>query len=289
MDHHIAKYSVDGAPPVWPGVRLPEAPKRNSRYHGIGVIDARSCRSGFTILELLVIIAIVSILMALLLPSLQRVRRYARSAVSLSNMRSHAGILTAYTLDYNDFCPYLTSPSSQYSVLRGGGLSVLGDYFIASHAWNYGLADRYYGGDTLQSSFYDPDDKVGAIGSIGFSSYRYACTLFTAPAYWNPSTRLAGVSQWTAVRISEIRFTSGKAVLSSFYPAFAQEIQGVPEEARSYTIALSDGSARPLRLAEMGRQYISGDGASNEVHPGHSYWDIPGLHTVDGAKGRDFQ
>jgi prepilin-type N-terminal cleavage/methylation domain-containing protein len=49
--------------------------------------NGKNVRRGFTLVELLVVIAIIAVLMAILMPTLQRVRRQARSVVCQSNLK----------------------------------------------------------------------------------------------------------------------------------------------------------------------------------------------------------
>ena len=70
----------------------------------------RSCRRGFTLVELLVVIGIIAVLISLLLPSLGAAREAARTAACLSNLRqlgiSHANYSAAYN-NYVIPCDYL--------------------------------------------------------------------------------------------------------------------------------------------------------------------------------------
>jgi len=58
-------------------------------------------RRGFTLIELLVVIAIIALLMSILMPSLQRVRKQARSVACLSNLKQWSLIWQMYTDDSN--------------------------------------------------------------------------------------------------------------------------------------------------------------------------------------------
>ena len=57
-------------------------------------------RRAFTLIELLVVIAIIAVLMAVLMPALQRVKKQARAATCLSNLKQWGLIFSMYTEDH---------------------------------------------------------------------------------------------------------------------------------------------------------------------------------------------
>lgn len=80
---------------------------------------ARCPYSGFTLIELLVVIAIVAMLMALLLPALQRVRKQARAAVCLTNLRQWGTTFALYLEDNEGRFPRGGNYDSSLTLLRG--------------------------------------------------------------------------------------------------------------------------------------------------------------------------
>ena len=62
-------------------------------------------RSGFTLIEVLLVIAVIALLMAVLLPSLQRARRQAKSVVCQSNLKQWTTIFSAYISNNESMLP----------------------------------------------------------------------------------------------------------------------------------------------------------------------------------------
>jgi prepilin-type N-terminal cleavage/methylation domain-containing protein len=59
-------------------------------------------KSGFTLVELLVVVSIIALLIAILLPSLRKARNQSRGAVCLAGLRTLGQGLSMYAMDHND-------------------------------------------------------------------------------------------------------------------------------------------------------------------------------------------
>ena len=79
---------------------------------GVGRRRASGCKTGFTLLELLVVISIISMLMSIMLPSLKQAKEQARQVVCLSNIRQVTAAWFGYTVDCDD---RLCSPATEFN------------------------------------------------------------------------------------------------------------------------------------------------------------------------------
>ncbi len=62
-------------------------------------------KRGFTLVELLVVISIISVIMAIVLPVFGRVRRKARTILSMNNQRQITSAMNLFALDHNERYP----------------------------------------------------------------------------------------------------------------------------------------------------------------------------------------
>ena len=84
-------------------------------------------RTGFTLVELLVVLAIVLILTSLLMPGLRSARETANKLACASNMRQIGYAITAYATDHNERLPYsffgsldVQLPAEMMAISTGG-------------------------------------------------------------------------------------------------------------------------------------------------------------------------
>lgn len=109
----------------------------------------RTTRTGFTLVEILVVISIVSLLIALLLPALAGAQRQARSAACLTTMRGLAQAAFTYQADYKEIMPGPSTYDGAIDANRYNG-------FTAGFGWKaLATTDSTYGLNTPASGYLD--------------------------------------------------------------------------------------------------------------------------------------
>jgi prepilin-type N-terminal cleavage/methylation domain-containing protein len=233
---------------------------------------------GFTLIELVLVIGLLVLLLVLALPSLQSVRDSARRVVTLSNLRQHASVVSAYCADAKDLFPQITDPAVTLTILRGGGLTIAAEYFDACHYWPLPLASGYYDGSIANESFRDPRNLGWNV-----SDYKYSHTCYTRPEFWNSETRVGPV-QWRGVRSSEVKSPSAKGIFLNFFQYSDPAVDFFRAREVKWEIAFADGHA----AAHLGKNLIPAYQASS-VWPGMTLWWHSVLGTPDGVRGRDIR
>lgn len=252
-----------------------------------------SPRPAFTLIELILTVALVGVLLTLLLPSLSHVRDRARQVQSLSNLRSHVSVFSAYANDWDDQFPYFTHPHADWTVLRiqQRGTALRTRYFSAHAVWNYALGEDYYDGNIYHSSFYPPDYPQGTTSATrtGPTQYHYSCSFLADPSFWRFLGRTSR-SQLRPMRITDVTYTSRKALFVAHYPYHLkfQNERVIWRKPGVFTeVGFVDGSARAVGLPDLLPGFDQGDRARFLPHQPH-VGDFPfGLHTVEGVRGRD--
>lgn len=248
-------------------------------------------RRGFTLIELVMTIALIGLLVSLLLPGLGRLRNEARSLRALSDLRQHNTVMAMYAGDWSDYFPFFADPDATQTVIRGDQITVEFHYFSSNSCWIFALVDDYYAGHALWSDIFRSPFLTDA--DVYDTPYLYSCSLIAAPAYWNRETR-TGRDQRRPNRMSDVAFPSDKAVLSFEpwrigWPLDVPLDRMVPAEQR-VLVATSAGGATRVRLGDFGPVVSTGDGVSLGADGdwGHGVgWTPAGMHTLDGANGRD--
>ncbi len=239
--------------------------------------------SAFTLIETVLVIGIIALLVVLLLPSLGKVRQGAQDAVSLSNMRQHAGVFSMYASDWDDYSPYPVDPQATLNVFRGGGVVVEAEYFDVTELWQFALADAYYDGAVFSHAFVHPADRLRGT-SI---TYRMTSSYLAHPRYWvNIPDR--DTSLWGGVRVTQTRYPADKAWLIEFNPLhdflIPLGLGAAGASRKGVGLAFVDGHAERLDGPELTTPLYHGDGI---VDQGFRRIGIFGMHTPDGARGRD--
>lgn len=71
-------------------------------------------KSGFTLVELLVVISIISLLMSILLPAVSAAREDAKTVQCLSNLRQLGLAVQRYAIQFHGFCPLARDSTSDW-------------------------------------------------------------------------------------------------------------------------------------------------------------------------------
>ena len=163
------------------------------------ISDSR--RTGFTLVELLVVISIIALLVSLLLPVLQSVRQTANGVVCLSNLKQIGVGFGVYHVDSNGYWPQ-QNPDS------GGENPLLGP------TWWSALAPNLNWLKPIQAS---PNAAEGTIGHC--PSHTENPTSFSYRASGNPASAISnyrGVIMPThlpPLRVGEVRRNSEKILV----------------------------------------------------------------------------
>jgi prepilin-type N-terminal cleavage/methylation domain-containing protein len=254
-------------------------------------VARRTVRSGFTLLELILVIGIVSVLVALLAPSLGRSLDGARRTKTLSYLGQHGRVFGVYAADWNDCYPAFLDPDATEHIIRHGHgqVEIVPLYFLAHAVWPYALADGYYGGNPRAPEFY-PAEQSARFG-VGGTPLAMSCSLFARPEFWSITERTCA-GQLGATRVSEVLHPAKKAVLVNVYAVHTDAanvpISGRPISGRSpVPVLTSDGSGQDRQVRDYRAGVTSGEApCPSLVHP----WDVwVGMHTDGGVRGRDLR
>ncbi len=128
---------------------------RKVRYLKETVMSRRT-KTGFTLVELLVVISIIALLLGILLPALNKVRSQGKKVVCSSNLRQIGFAFRAYGQDFQDWIIVAKDPRA---TLSSGS-------FVGQEAWNFALL-KYVaknrtdknGFDAVENLWFCPEDK----------------------------------------------------------------------------------------------------------------------------------
>lgn len=251
-------------------------------------VSSRCVRAGFTLIETLIVILILGVLVSLLIPSLAGVRETARITSSLSELRQHATVFSAYSNDYQEQLPLLLDPKATNWFLRDeSGVNEI-HYFSTHSRWPQLFEGSYYNEDPRKSGLFFPDEQTPWL-PIGFAPYAYSCSFLARPEYWRAETR-TGQQQWGSSKLPSVVFPTRKVLLISQAWLYLPTNEAINSPGRPTTrspFACVDGHAAVRKSNSFLPGMPSGDGILFDI--AHSI-DIPNaMHTSDGIRGVDFE
>jgi len=250
-------------------------------------------KPGFTLIEMLVVIAVIGTLVGLTIVGLSGARGHARRAKTLALLQQHGGILAVYATDWQDYFPAFVDAANPPYIFDAVGETIeMPVYFAANGAWFWALKDRYYDGQSLEV-FRDAEDIGNLPGGRG--TFDMSCTLFAAPEFWAPETRVVGISQVRGVHHADVMFPSQKTTLVSQFQLLNATAPGdLLANPASLTVGIPTLAADGHAEGVSARQFIPGVQMADAVYdtPGITmHWQdvFVGLHTYKGVRGRDWK
>jgi type II secretory pathway pseudopilin PulG len=248
-------------------------------------------RSGWTIVELLIVISIIMIVTALVLPSLGGVRRTASELKTLSNIRQIGIGLSLYAEDAAGLPPVFAEPVWPESTWNIGGTPVETALWF-DHAFSYSLAitasleniEVAVAPGNLQPT------PVGQFNGVPARRADYFLTnsLYATPEFFDWATQ-QGPAQFRPQRLDSITFSSSKGLLYQpiLYHLPGRQYWGDP--GNHGPVAFADGSADILDASLLlpGMLNLYDRVLTNPAQDPAEAECAPVANTYHGVRGRD--
>lgn len=248
-------------------------------------------RTGFTLLELLVVLSIISILLSLLVPTLLHARGEARRVQALATMQQVWIGMALYGGDFREAFPFLATPGRPRAplIVNGADLSdAQGVYFRPQAEYWPSVVRKYFSGRPLLpevpcfeprgTSFGLPKDRDD---DVLWTRFWLTPNAFAAPEFWADNQPPRNPAYFRATRWDEISFPSQKGVLldigNSEWGDTKYNYGASPLELPIW-FSTADGASHVRRLKDMKRDTVGREGLGA----------LPVLTTRYGLRGRDF-
>ena len=141
----------------------------------------RGRKTGFTLVELLVVVSIIALLISILLPSVGEARRQARISLCTSNMKQHALGVANYASQNSDFMP--NAPKSNGTSKADGLNMAAGTSRVGKIARSFGNIKQPVNGVTFPEDGPICCTSPGAINTVLNNAERISnCQIWNS--YW---------------------------------------------------------------------------------------------------------
>lgn len=253
----------------------------------------QSCRSGFTLIEALVVLGVAALLAAIALPSLSGMRGRARAAVTLSNIRQMGQGVSVYAASARDLPPAFAEPAWPPGGAWRFEFGDAGGWWF-DHSDLYSLEITALLGSTRVARAAGHAEAPAPVSHRGqtasLSDFTLSRTLYASPRFFNWETH-RGPEQFGRQALASIAFPADKGLLLCLQywdaPRYAGKVCCGYEAPLPVCFADLSASEQPPVSMRAGiynpyvRAYIA-PGQDPRLVRG-----VPVLDTVDGTQGHD--
>jgi len=171
-------------------------------------VCAATCRTAFTLVELLVVIAIIAILAALLLPALKGARDGAKRTQCLSLMRQLGTASLEYPNDWNDWLPQNNFDTNNSASIIGFQFCAVAPYLLSAATVAGATAAQL---NSYAWKFYCPAETCpGNLAISPNARYSVECSIYE---YVSPGA--GGISHWANNSLSVAKLADLGCMASS--------------------------------------------------------------------------
>lgn len=178
----------------------------------------RHVRSGFTLVELLVVIGIIALLVAILLPALSRAREQARATQCLSNLKQVGQGMIMFSIDNKGHLPQIGTAGTGSEQIDVTGTGTTVNVLVRWFGGLYGTPQQFYGPGSMLARYWGTAD-IG--GCPSFEVHEFLRPQY-GPVDYAYNSIFARHKGWTVggtqrtgfgVKISTIRNSTEKALV----------------------------------------------------------------------------
>jgi prepilin-type N-terminal cleavage/methylation domain-containing protein/prepilin-type processing-associated H-X9-DG protein len=226
-------------------------------------------RSGFTLVELLVVISIIAVLLALLVPAIQKAREAANRASCQNNLKNIGIALMNYQHSNRAF-----PPGAKTTTMPTG---------TVSHSWGT-LLLPFIDQESLEKQYNYAVNWSANTATIAFPVRAYHCASSPSPRV-NPATSIATTDYAAVAGVAPEAWAAGVA-LPPGNPPRPAGIMSVDVAVR--LSELIDGASNTIAIVEIGGrpQLMRGIGPiPGPSPPGAGWADPANMMTVQGDDG----